>query len=297
MPLITIVTPTYNRASLLQRLFDSLCRQTCMDFEWLIVDDGSTDNTDLKVEEFKEESPFKINYIKKNNGGKHTALNIAFEKVTTELLFIVDSDDALTADAVNTITTDWNEISNKKFEKPICGIGYLRGYSNVNVIGDSYSHDRFISNFIVERYNNGVSGDKAEVWVTKYLKDFRFPEYEGEKFISESVAWIWLAEKYDMLFVNKIIYITEYLKGGLSDEGRLLRFQCPHLMAYGSLITMSPQFSLKIRIKETLLYIVYSLFGKFSWRKIFSCHYKKLVTLCALPGWLLYIIWKKKYSM
>lgn len=298
MPFITIVTPAYNRASLLPRLYDSLCRQTCKHFEWLIIDDGSTDDTRQVVEKFMEEKPaFKIEYHYKDNGGKHTALNVAFQTVETELLIVVDSDDLLTADAVETIEKDWAAAKTKGLSKQICGIGYLRGFDDNKVIGDKYSRDKFIGNFIDERYNHGTKGDKAEVWVTECLRPFRFPEYAGERFISESVAWIWLAERHDMLFVNKIIYITEYLEGGLSDNGRRLRFQCPHLMAYGSLVTMTSRFSLKIRIKETLLYIVYSLFGKFGWKDIFSCRYKGLVVLCALPGWLLYNVWKKKYNM
>ena len=155
--------------------------------------------------------------------------------------------------------------------------------------------DRFLSNFITERYNKGVDGDKAEVWVTEKLRGFQYPEVEGEKFISESVAWIWLAKQYDMFFVNKIIYITEYLVGGLSDAGRNLRFKCPHLMAYGSLMTMSRDFSLKIRIKETLLYIVYSFFGKSSLVELFRCEHRLLVFINLIPGYLLYKYWKHKY--
>lgn len=299
MPFITIVTPTFNRATFLQRLYKSLCCQTCMDFVWLIVDDGSTDDTEALVNSqfITLNSRFKVLYIKKPNGGKHSALNVAFGMVDTELLFIVDSDDALTPDAVGTINHDWTAAKKMQAKRRLCGIGYLRGYEKDKVIGDRYSQDYFVSDFIEERYNRGINGDKAEVWVTDCLRDFRFPEYEGERFISESVAWIWLAERYDMLFVNKIIYITEYLQGGLSDNGRRLRFQCPHLMAYGSLMTMSNRFSLKVRIKETLLYIVYSLFGKFGWRKIFSCKYKELVALCTLPGWILYRVWNRKYKV
>lgn len=298
-PLITIVTPTYNRKDLLPRLYDSLCHQTSKNFEWLVVDDGSTDDTEELVNSqfIIHNSQFKVLYVRKQNGGKHTALNVAFDKVETELLMIVDSDDVLTPDAVETIERDWAEAKALETGRRLCGIGYLRGYDKDNVIGDRYSQDHFVSDFIEERYNRGTDGDKAEVWVTECLRGFHFPEYEGEKFISESVAWIWLAERYDMLFENKIIYITEYLQGGLSDNGRRLRFQCPHLMAYGSLMTMTPRFSRKIRIKETLLYIVYSLFGNFGWRKIFSCRYKGLVALCALPGWLLYRVWKRKYNV
>lgn len=301
-PFITIVTPSYNRASLLPRLYESLKMQTCYDFVWLVIDDGSTDNTKEVLRQIERGNPpFEVQYEYKENGGKHTALNLAIEKVETELFFIVDSDDRLTADAIETIRKDWAEINNSKVAehlvRNVCGISYLRGYSYDKVVGEKFSGDHIISDFIKERYNKGTEGDKAEVVATKCLKGFRFPEYKGERFISESVLWIWLAERYDMLFVNKIIYIAEYQEGGLSATGRKLRFQCPHLMAYGSLITMTKRFSLKIRIKETLLYIVYSLFGHFGWRKIFNCRYKTLVTLCAIPGWLLYRLWKRKYKV
>lgn len=295
MKSLTIVTPTYNRAHTLRLLYDSLCAQTNLDFDWLIVDDGSTDDTRGLIERLQssKESPFLINYIYKANGGKHTALNVAFREVTTELLFIVDSDDVLTPDAVETILFDWGRVKDRR----LCGIGYLRGFSTEEVIGDSYPRDGAIDSFINVRYNQGIDGDKAEVWVTKYLKDFQFPEYTGERFISESVAWIFLSRQHDMLFRNKILYITEYLAGGLSDAGRRLRFQCPNLMAYGSLETMSKEFSLKIRIKETLLYIVYSKFGKKVFSQIMDCPYKSLVLLCYLPGLLLYRCWKRKYNL
>ena len=298
---LSVVTPAYNRAKLLLRLFHSLEAQTCQDFVWIIIDDGSTDDTKEEIQNLSTSSPFEIKYIYKQNGGKHTALNVAFNILDSEMSIIVDSDDSLTVDAVENVKKDWMKYKNQRSEessqRPLCGISYLKGYSKDNMIGERYTRDYLISNFIDERYNRGVKGDKAEVVVTQCLKDFRFPEYEGERFISESVLWIWLAERYDMLFVNKIIYIAEYQQGGLSATGRKLRFQCPHLMAYGSLITMTKHFSLKIRIKETLLYIVYSLFGHFGWKKIFSCKYKGLVGICAVPGWVLYRLWKRKYKM
>ena len=289
---VTIVTPTYNRADRLPMLFDSLCKQSCKDFEWLCIDDGSSDDTEKVISQFirqnsQNEISFPIKYIYKKNGGKHSALNIAFKETQSELLFIVDSDDVLTNDAVASIVSDWNNIDDKG---NICGIGYLRGYSETQEIGDSYSAHYFISNFIEERFNRNINGDKAEVWVTDKLRDFQFPEIEGE-----SVAWIWLAKKYNMLFVNKIIYITEYLEGGLSDSGRVLRFKCPTLMAYGSLMTMSKEFSIKIRIKETLLYIVYSFFGKKSICELLHCEYKLLVFFNLVPGYILYQYWKSKF--
>lgn len=291
--MITIVTPTFNRATYLSTLYKSLFAQTLKDFDWLIIDDGSQDNTKEIVESFVKENSIPISYVYKENGGKHSALNIAFKTVKSELLFIVDSDDVLTSDAVETILKDWDGVQDKN----LCGISYLRGYDEKNVIGNKHPQDHVIDNFINLRYNRGIVGDKAEVWRTECLRDFQFPEYPGERFISESVAWIYLAKRWDMLMVNKIIYITEYLEGGLSDSGRKLRFQCPNLMAYGSLMTMSKEFSTKIRIKETLLYIVYSKFGKKTFLQMMECPYKGLVAFCYVPGIALYHIWKRKYQM
>ena len=291
---ITIVTPTYNRAEKLPYLFRSLCQQTKKDFIWMIVDDGSSDETRKVIEDFKQSnSIFPIHYIYKKNGGKHSALNVAFREVTTELLFIVDSDDVLTLDAIETIEKDWATVK----EKNLCGISYLRGYSETEVIGDEHPQNYAIDTFINVRYNQNVNGDKAEVWKTSCLKGLQFPEYEGEKFVSESIMWIKLAKKYKMLFVNKIIYITEYLEGGLSDTGKPLRFRSPKCMIEGSLETMSKHFTWKWRIKETLLYIVYSKFDGRGFKEMMRCPYKSLVMSCYLPGIALYHYWKKKYQL
>lgn len=290
---LTIVTPAYNRADKLPALYESLCQQTSDDFNWLVVDDGSQDGTKQVIEKMEQEGRLLISYLYKPNGGKHTALNLAIKTVKTELFFIVDSDDVLTPDAVETILRDWDRVR----DQDLCGIGYLRGYDSSKVIGDRYTADGLVDTFINERYNRGINGDKAEVWVTKCLQEAGgFPEYPGERFISESVLWIKMARKRKMLFRNKIIYITEYLAGGLSDSGRALRFRCPHLMAYGSLETMSKEFSWKIRLKETLLYIVYCKFGHWTLKRIWDCPYKILVLVGYLPGLLLHHYWKKKYA-
>lgn len=293
--LITILTPSFNRANKLPALFQSLKKQSRFDFEWLIVDDGSRDATKSEVDNFiASNPPFSVQYVYKENGGKHTALNVGIRRIESELTFIVDSDDILTSDAIETIKKDWekNQCQN------LCGIGYLRGYINEKkCIGDKYPKDYLIDTFINVRYNQNINGDKAEVWVTKYLKENPFPEYKGEKFISESVVWIKLALKNPMIFINKIIYQTEYLENGLTQTGRPIRFRSPKGMAYGSLLTMSPEFSLKIRIKETLLYIVYSKFGDKPFWEIIKCPYKKLLVCCYLPGLVLYHYWKKRYGM
>jgi glycosyltransferase involved in cell wall biosynthesis len=328
MSKITVFTPTYNRADLLQNLYESLQKQTCPDFEWLIIDDGSTDNTAevvsgffrqserhqhddrlQRIDEFDESKSLSVeqtdvskanafrgaggvHYFKKENGGKHTALNLAFQMAKCELLFIVDSDDVITPDAIETMKEDWEQVK----AKGLCGISYLRGYSATEVIGDEHPQDHVIDNFINLRYNKDVGGDKAEVWVTDCLRQIRFPEFKGEKFLGEGYIWSKLAKKYDMLFVNKIIYITEYHSGGLSQSGRRMRIHCPLGGIENSLEHMSREYKLSFRVKETLLYVAYSHFAHHTLCQIMNRGYRSLTAICLVPGYLLYKYWKKKYD-
>lgn len=296
--MITIFTPAYNRAYILPKLYESLCAQTCMDFEWLVVDDGSTDETKSLIENYKLQitnytPSFEIRYIKQENGGKHTAINRGLKDAKGELFFIVDSDDRLTPDAVETICKDWDAVKDKN----LCGISYLRGYSDGMVIGDGYPEaDHSIANFIDMRYNKGIGGDKAEVWVTDIMKQFLYPKFEGERFFGESWNFIQQSEGHDMLWVNKIIYICEYLEGGLSLSGRSLRIKCPNGGREMSKITMSKRFSLKTRLKNAMLYVAYSYFAKNTLREMLEVEQKSLVVSMLPAGWALYKYWKYKFA-
>lgn len=286
--LITIVTPTYNRCGELKNLFCSLQRQVCDNFVWLIVDDGSEDNTSAVVDSFKSDL-FDIIYVRKENGGKHTALNLAFKLVNTELTFIVDSDDVLTSDATKIIEQDWSQYRDNN----LCGISYLRGYSEKEVIGDEHSKDFGIGNFITERFNKNIGGDKAEVWRTDLLKKYPYPEFDGEKFLGESWLWIKLAHSFDMLLRNKIIYVTQYLDGGLSKSGRALRVKCPYGGMLNAEIMMNHKFSLKQRLKGSILYCCYAFFTN---KRIYNLRknpHKVLVLITLFPGFVLFMRWKR----
>lgn len=312
IPLLTIFTPTYNRATLLFKLYQSLREQRLYNFEWLIVDDGSTDHTSLVIEEIRRENKdlFPIRYYQKGNGGKHTAINVGAKEAKGDLFFIVDSDDLLTPDAVSTITSDWQE----HHSSHICGLSYLKGYIHnpKASLGHSYSEaPSFIGNYIDVRYNQGVSGeDHAEIFRTELLRDFPFTEYPNERFMSEAIVWIRLGKRWKMLFVNKIIYLAEYVDGGLTLQGKRLRFQCPLGGIEGSLETMSHEFHLRTRIKQTLLYIVYSRFAQRSLSEIYFPtseinqrqiqsipHFRALLSISLLPGLALYHYWRRKYHI
>ena len=289
--IVTVVTPSYNRAKQLPNLYKSLICQSTLDFIWLIVDDGSTDGTEDVIRDFIEEEKISIEYYKKNNGGKHTALNLAIEKAQTELFFIVDSDDYLTVDAIEVILNDWKKYK----ELELCGISYLRGFSSKEVIGDEFPQDYMINNFAEIRVNQHIKGDKAEVWATKYLKLLRFPVFPNEIFLVESYLWLQISQMADMLFVNKIIYITEYLKGGLTESGRRLRILCPQGGMSFSLLAMDKKYRLVDRLKNAILYVTYSKFAHKSFVDVIRNDFKCL-TLCAYPlGTIVYFFWKKRY--
>lgn len=215
--MITVFTPTFNRESTLRRLYESLLCQTNKNFEWLIVDDGSRDGTEELINTFiNGNNDFNIAYYKQPNGGKHRAINFGVHKAKGELFFIVDSDDYLTEDAIESLYCWSNSINDKdKF----AGVSGLRGYNNSEVIGGNMKKE-YIDATNIQRGKFQLDGDKAEAYFTDVLKRFPFPEIEGEKFLLEAVVWDTIAlNGYKIRWFNKIIYITEYLEGGLTKSG------------------------------------------------------------------------------
>ena len=212
---ITVCTPTYNRAHLLNKLYTSLKKQNYNSFQWIIVDDGSTDDTEAVVNEFIKENNINIRFIKKKNGGKHTALNIGIDNAEGELFWIVDSDDYIIDDALKYIWNKWCELKDKK---DFAGLSALRGYENKKVIGTTVNEEYIDADVLTYRYKYRVLGDKSEVYRTDILKKYKFPEYREEKFLTEAVVWNRIAnDGYKIRWFNKVIYICEYLEGGLTN--------------------------------------------------------------------------------
>ena len=214
---ITIFTPTYNRKDLIERLYQSLLQQTQKNFEWLVVDDGSTDDTEKIFEQLlSEQKPFFIRYIKQENGGKHRAINNGIKKASGELFFIVDSDDYLTENAVEKIN-QW--IATLDGSHKWAGIAGLRGLTKNRVLGQRNTSSKFIDAKNSDRRKYKLLGDKAEVYFTDVLKKYPFPEIPGENFISEEIVWNAIArDDYYLRWFNEIIYICSYLDGGLSKD-------------------------------------------------------------------------------
>ena len=214
----TVFTPAYNRGYIIENLYNSLKKQTFKDFEWVVVDDGSKDNTNELFEKWqKEDNFFKIKYIKVKNGGKHRAINKGLELANGKMFFIVDSDDYLENNAIERIHYWENTIkdSNEKF----AGVSGLRKNQNVKILGNSLGKE-YIDATNIERVKLNMMEDKAEVYYTKILRENKFPEIDGENFISENVIWNQIASKgYKLRWFNEGIYIGEYIEDGLTAQG------------------------------------------------------------------------------
>lgn len=213
---ITVFTPTYNRAYIIEELYHSLQHQTFRDFEWIVIDDGSTDDTaQLFGRILGEDNFFQIHYHRVSNGGKHRAINRGVELAAGELFFIVDSDDHLTDNALEIV--DRMEKSIKDDEKhSFAGVCGLRGKNADSIIGTTFD-GTVLDITSLEREENGITGDKAEVFYTELLRQYPFPEFPGENFITECVVWDRIAaDGLKLRYFNETIYICDYLSDGLS---------------------------------------------------------------------------------
>lgn len=290
---VTILTTTYNRAKLLPNLYNSLLEQNNKNFVWLIIDDGSIDNTKEVVNEFIKQKKLNIEYIYKDNGGKHTALNIGIKNVKTFFTFIVDDDDRLLNNAIECIEKYKKEV----IDNNLCGISFLKTYNDGEIVGSSFDRVPRIDNFLRVKSKRKIDGDKAEIWVTDILKKYPFPIFEGERFIGESVVWNKISLDYDMLFINEPIYHGDYLDNGLTKSGRLLRIKNP----FGGMENSKTYFktnksSFKDKVKNMWLFICYGKFAKKGMKQIIKESNENIFCIVNIPfGLMLYLYWKRKY--
>lgn len=260
--MITIFTPAYNRVSTLERLYKSLQAQSRTDFEWLIIDDGSTDGTETAARKWlAEKNAFTIRYIKTKNGGKHRAINAGVKEARGEAFFIVDSDDCLPPRALERITEVFASVAKDVRFAGICAlkadIGTKKAlYNSAEAAGKDCS-------MLDIRYKYHIKGDMAEVFKTEVLKEYPFPCFEGEKFLNEAVVWNKIAEKYIMRYIGDILYYCEYLPGGLTSSIRKQYRNSPQgaKLFYGG-IAEDKTMPLKERIKACILYWRYLCFNR-----------------------------------
>ncbi len=251
----SVFTPTYNREDLLPRVFESLQVQTFCDFEWIIVDDGSTDNTSSLVERFRQESRFPVQYIRQENQGKHIAINTGVQAAKGYFFAIMDSDDWYVEDAFEKYVTHWEAIPDDKKEK-FLGVCGLFAYESGGIVGTKFPEDIMDADDFEMRYKYKVEGDKISVIRTELMRKFPFPDNLG-RFVPESIVWYKMARHYQTRFVNDVMAIKEYQADGLTDQGRLLHASNPEAarLARFELLSAGKKIPVQILLKTYVNYV------------------------------------------
>lgn len=218
-PKVTVFTPCYNRAYILPKLYESLRTQECHDFEWVIVDDGSIDNTESLVREWqKSRNAFPIIYKKVKNGGKHRAINLGVKLASSPLFFTIDSDDQATKGAIAAIIKYAEELP---ADERFAGLSGTRIKPTGEIIGGNggVAPGSYIDASNLERTKMDLLGDKAEVYYTKILKKYPFPEFKNENFLDESIVWNKIArDGYKLRWINTPFSICDYKEDGLTKN-------------------------------------------------------------------------------
>ncbi|MDE6624635.1 MAG: glycosyltransferase family 2 protein [Alistipes sp.] len=246
LKMITIFTPTYNRAYILPELYESLCRQTYRNFEWVVIDDGSSDETSALFEKWIDNSDFPIVYQRQQNGGKHRAINRAVRIARGELFYIVDSDDRLPADSLAQVVEQFGHVKDDESFAGVCG---LKTYFDGTKIGGECDFDILECNALDYRYKYKITGDAAEVIRTEVFREIPFPEIDGEKFCPEAVVWNRIARKYKLRYFYGKIYSCDYLPDGLTAKIVKCRMMSPiaSCMCYAELAATKIPFVQRVK--------------------------------------------------
>lgn len=288
--LLTIFTPAYNRAHTLPRTYESLCQQNCKEFIWLIVDDGSQDDTAELVKQWQaKDNGFEIQYIYKENGGMHTAHNTAYANIHTELNTCIDSDDKLAPGAVEKILAKWEQVKglgyagiialDADFDGKILGRGFPEGMTETSVIG---------------YYAAGGCGDKKLVYRTDIIKSYpEYPVFEGEKYVSLSYKYRLIDQDYKMGVLDEVLCNVEYQPDGASNTMWRQYLLHPKGWAFWRKVRMQYPESTKRTIIDCIHYVSSSILAK-NPRYIAESPKKALTVLCTPAGAALSVIVRAK---
>lgn len=287
---LTIFTPTYNRGYVLPRLYASLCRQSCKDFEWIIVDDGSVDDTRCLVTKWIAEDEIKIRYYYQQNSGKPMAHNVGVEKTDTELFVCVDSDDFLRDDAVEVVMHKWTFAA----KQAIIGMVFKKG----DMFGKSitfWNQDLQKESFFVAQKRHGLRGDTMLVWVAEILKQVSFPRLGSEKFIPEGYLYDRLSTLGKVSFFDEVLYLCEYLPDGYTHAMRRINAENP--LGYQLYIQerLKMDVSAKDRFLDSIRYVAIKLVIR-DGRLLKDAVYPFFAMLSFIPGWIFYVKNYRKLS-
>lgn len=286
---LTIFTPAYNRAHTLVRTYESLVKQNCKDFIWLIIDDGSTDNTRKIIEKWIEnENGFEIQYIYKKNGGMHTAHNVAYENIYTELNVCIDSDDCLAENAVQKILEKWEKIKNFGY----AGIVGLDADMNTGkVIGTDFPVN-MKDTTLKDYYAQGGKGDKKLVYRTDIIKKYPpYPVFEGEKYVALAYKYRLIDQDYKLAVLNEVLCDVEYQADGSSGTMYRQYLKNPKGFAFWRKVSMQYPESKKRMFRDCVHYVSSSLISH-------NYHFikespKKFYTILATPLGVIFTVFIK----
>lgn len=284
MKSLTIFTPTFNRAHLLSRIYNCLKDQTSSDFIWLIVDDGSVDDTKSVVDAFVQENKVEIQYIFQENQGMHGAHNTAYENIKSPLNTCIDSDDFMPIDAVEKILAKWDSVQDKEKYSGLVG---LDADLNGNLIGSKFLTD---TTTLEGFYLTGGKGDKKLVYRTEVMQQIPpYPLFKGEKYVGLGYKYQLADQKFELITLNEILVLVDYQQGGSSNNMFRQYFNNPRGFAFirkqGMVLSKSP---LK-RFKDAVHYVSSSFISK-NWKFIEESP-RKAMTIFAIPsGLLLYVL-------
>ncbi len=258
--LLTVFTPVYNRGELLRRAYDSLCRQTDMDFEWLVVDDGSTDDTPRVLRDIASAhtAPFPIRIVTTPNGGKHRAVNRGVSDAQGRWFTILDSDDYLTPDAVATIRRRLDGVDPAR---GLAGVIALRVHPDGTTVGTPFTTDSLECHHSHYRNVLGIEGDRAEVVATEVMRRYPFPEFPGERFLREGPVWQQIGTDYKFRYTSDPIYVCDYQPDGLTAKVARLHELNPMGAVWANAMALrSKDLDWKSRLKLTAQWL--------RWRKL-----------------------------
>ena len=276
---LTIFTPAYNRAHTLPRTYESLLQQDCKEFIWLIVDDGSQDNTAELVRQWQsQDNGFEIRYIYKENGGMHTAHNTAYENIDTELNTCIDSDDRLAAGAVRKILSKWELVRDRGY----AGIIGLDSDFDGHIIGKGFP-ESMTETSVIGYYAAGGSGDKKLVYRTEIINKYpSYPVFEGEKYVALSYKYRLIDQDYKMAVLDEILCNVEYQPDGSSNTMWRQYLKNPEGWAFWRKVCMQYPISRKRMVMDCINYVSSSLLYKN--RRFIAESPRKLLTILCIPA-------------
>ena len=284
---LTVFTPAYNRAHTLPRTYESLCRQSCKDFVWLIVDDGSSDGTRGLVESWQaRDNGFPIRYIYKENGGMHTAHNVAYDSITTELNTCIDSDDALADGAVEAILALWAQAGGSAHPEIAGIIGLDADMNTGKVIGTEFPAG-MTTTTLEGFYASGGRGDKKLVYRTDVMRQLPpYPVFPGEKYISLGYKYQLCDQQYSLLALNRVLCDVEYQPDGSSHSMFRQYLRNPRGFAFIRVQNMKFNKSFRRNARDCVHYVSSSqIAGNKNY--IRESPKKLLTVLCTPAGWML----------